>query len=1581
MSQVIVHVAMNSVDILDVNKSCVNECCKCLELETELLKKKDFVEKDVFDNLFKSYSTLEKHCISLELVTQLNQEFFHKENFGANQNDPTFNQLFKINELIAQSQEKDTVIRMLNEKIKSLSGKANVQNVKMDIDEIEIINIELEHNQFDSIKKTRVRSKEHSDSLIAPINAKFVENSDLNAQLQEKVFAIATLKNELRKVKGKSVVDTSVSKPSAVTIAPRMFKINLEPLAPKVLKNKDAHIDYIKHTQENADILRELVENARALSHLDNNLDSAYKYVQRIQEVLVYIKETCPCLSKPSERVNCSTSTSGSKPSSNTKNNRIMQSASSNKINKVEDQPRSVKSRKNKMNRVDKTECNAHVMQSMLDVNSISEPINNALVKHYVRNAKFESICASCNKCLFDANHDKCFIDYVNDVNVRSKSKSNKKKMRKVWKPTRKVFTKIRYSWKPKGRIFTIVGNRFPFTRITSIKIVPPKESTIVPVKIPTSKIKEPNQSWGSTVSDVPSSSLIDRSFVIRISRLLFTSTPASYVTWKDEVPEFVIKFLKMIQVHLNATVRNLKTDNATEFVNQALRSYYEEVGISHQTSVARTSQQNGVIERRDRTLVEAARTMLISLKALLFLWAEAIATACYTQNRTLIRKRHNKPPKDRGKLRPKADIGIFIGYAHVKKTFRIYNKRTRMIIETIHVNFDELIAMAPGTIKTPSPIIPLGVEEANHGIKVSHMDTNPFVEFPIPEPSSKESSSQVIIPNHVHSINQPPEHINIWTKDHPIDNVIGDPSRPVSTRNQLQDEALFCYFDAFISSVKPKSYEDALTESSWIETMQEELNEFKRLKVKLDELGGVLKNKARLVARGYCQEEGIDFEESFAPVARLEAIRILIAFAAHMNMVVYQMDVKTTFLNGILREEVYKFTKGTVDLTLFIRKEGKYILLVQIYVDDIIFALTKPDLCEMFSKVMCLKFQMSMMGKLSFFHGLQISQSPRGIFLNQSKYALVSLKKYGIETCEPTDTLMVEKSKLDEDPQGKAVDPTRYRGMIGTLMYLTSSIPDLVFVVCMCSWYQEKPTKNHLHAVKRIFRYLRGTINMGLWYSKDSCITLTAFVDADHAGCHDTSKSTSGSMQLLGDRLVSWSSKKQKSMTISSTKAEYIALSRCCAQILWMRSQLTDYGIVFSKIPLYYDNKSAIALCCYGKLEGVNGGGGSVGIKSLLEVTAAKFSLLEDTDSESAHMVAASKVPMLKLENGNSAPKTKLVKGVETILPPSTVEEKAQKRLEMKAKSTLMMGIPNEHQLKFNSIKDAKLLLEAIEKRFGGNLDILGENLSQNDVNLKLLRSLSPEWNTHVVVWRNEPELETMSMDDLYNNLKVYEPEVKGASSSSTSRQNMAFVSSNNSSKTNEAINVAHEVSVASTQANAANSTNVDNLSDVVIYDLEEMDLRWQMAMLTMRERKFLKNTRRKLTTKWDCIAPRNQDNKNRESLRKSVPVEIITSNALISCDGLGGYDWSDQIVDNCKKGLGYNAVPPPYTGNFMPSTHDLSFTSLEGFTSEPVVIKSVVKNSEAKTSEVKPKAIRKNNGAPIFEDWVSDSEVEDVP
>ncbi|GJZ24961.1 hypothetical protein Tco_0562420 [Tanacetum coccineum] len=375
-------------------------------------------------------------------------------------------------------------------------------------------------------------------------------------------------------------------------------------------------------------------------------------------------------------------------------------------------------------------------------------------------------------------------------------------------------------------------------------------------------------------------------------------------------------------------------------------------------------------------------------------------------------------------------------------------------------------------------------------------------------------------------------------------------------------------------------------------------------------------------------------------------------------------------------------------------------------------------------------------------------------------------------------------------------------------------------------------------------------------------------------------------------------------------------------------------------------------------------------------------------------------------------------MEGVTTEMSITTAEEKAQRRLEVKAISTLMMGIPNEHQLKFNSIKDAKKLLEVLE--------LLDEKILQEDVNQKLLRILSPKWNTHVVVWRNKADLDTIIMDDLYNNLKVYEPEVKGMSSSSSSTQNMALVSSSNNNtgsingavNTAQAVNTAHGVSTASTQVNDAYSTSIDNLSDVIICaffasqpnspqlvhedlqqiqpdNMEEIDLRWQMAMLTMRARIFLKIIGRKL------ISSKKSRQQEQGKLRRSVSVETSTSTSLVSCDGLGGYDWSDQaeegpnyalmafsssrpdseecqIVDNCKKGLGYenyNAVPPPYTGNFMPPTPDLSFTSLDEFVNKPVV-----ENCKAMSSEEEPKVVRKYDDAPSIKEWVSDDEEEDV-
>ncbi|GKD58288.1 retrovirus-related pol polyprotein from transposon TNT 1-94, partial [Tanacetum coccineum] len=291
-------------------------------------------------------------------------------------------------------------------------------------------------------------------------------------------------------------------------------------------------------------------------------------------------------------------------------------------------------------------------------------------------------------------------------------------------------------------------------------------------------------------------------------------------------------------------------------------------------------------------------------------------------------------------------------------------------------------------TPETQPPVIPNDVEEDNHDIIIAHMGNDPYFGIPIPEIPSDQSSSSDSIHTIVHPDHQISEHNSKCTKDHLLENIISELDRPVSTRLQLHEQALFCYYDAFLTTIEPKTYKDALTQSCWIEAMQEELNEFKRL----------------------------------------------------------EYDMLSSFLIS------QDFSKGLVDPTLFIHKEGKESLLVQVYVNDIIFAASTPELCDLFAKIMCSKFKMSMMGKISFFLGLQISQSPRGIFINQSKYTLESLKKYGFDSCDLVDTPMVEKSKLDEDKEGKAVDLSHYRGMIGTLLYLTASRPDLQFAICM--WY-----------------------------------------------------------------------------------------------------------------------------------------------------------------------------------------------------------------------------------------------------------------------------------------------------------------------------------------------------------------------------------------------------------------------------------------------------------------------------------------------------------------------------------------------
>ena len=573
-----------------------------------------------------------------------------------------------------------------------------------------------------------------------------------------------------------------------------------------------------------------------------------------------------------------------------------------------------------------------------------------------------------------------------------------------------------------------------------------------------------------------------------------------------------------------------------------------------------------------------------------------------------------------------KSDEAILMGYALNSKAYRVFNKTSLVVEESIHVVFDETDA-APRKVAVNDDA---DFEEPNNSKDK--------------EPREKEIEASKDDPPLEDLQRKETQHDDLpkaWknVKDHPLDQVIGDPTEGVRTRRALMET---CEHEAYISQIEPKNFKEAETDEQWINAMQEELGQFKRNKVwtlvprpsnypvigtkwvfrnKMDELGNVVRNKARLVAQGYNQEEGIDFDETFAPVARIEAIRLLLAFACHMNFKLFQMDVKSAFLNGFIQEEVYVeqppgfedhgkpnhvfklqkalyglkqaprawyerlskflmekgFSRGSVDTTLFLKKNQHDLLVVQIYVDDIIFGATNQKLCECFAKDMQNEFEMSMMGELTFFLGLQVKQNKDGIFINQTKYIKDMLKKFEIPEVKEMPTPMSPATKLDKDEKGKDVNQKLFRGMIGSLLYLTASRPDIMFSVCLCARFQACPKESHLSAVKRIFRYLIGTQNLGLWYPRGTSFDLIGFSDADYAGSKIDRKSTSGTCHFLGHMLVSWSSKKQNSVALSTAEAEYIAAENCCAQILWIKQQLSDFGVSLNNIPIFCDNTSAI--------------------------------------------------------------------------------------------------------------------------------------------------------------------------------------------------------------------------------------------------------------------------------------------------------------------------------------------------------------------------------------------------------------------
>ncbi|GJZ85311.1 putative ribonuclease H-like domain-containing protein [Tanacetum coccineum] len=445
--------------------------------------------------------------------------------------------------------------------------------------------------------------------------------------------------------------------------------------------------------------------------------------------------------------------------------------------------------------------------------------------------------------------------------------------------------------------------------------------------------------------------------------------------------------------------------------------------------------------------------------------------------------------------------------------------------------------------------------------------------------------------------------------KDHPKGQILGDPTSANKTNHKDHQN---CLFSCFLSQEEPKTISQALQDESWVEAMQEELLQFKLQKVwvlvdlasrkkvigtkwvfrnKRDERSIVVKNKARLVAQGFRQEEGIDYDEVFAPVARIEAIRLFLAFASYIGFTVYQIDVKSAFLYSTIKEEVYVhqppgfvdpahpnkvykvikalyglhqaprawyetlssflmengFRRGTIDKTLFIKKKKSDIMLVQVYVDDIIFGSTKKSMCTEFEECMHKRFQMSFIGELTFFLGLQVKQQSDGIFISQDKYVANILKKFDFLSIRTATTPIESNKPLVKDEDGVDVDVHVYGYMIGSLMYLNASRIDIMFTACACARFQVTPKASHLNAKKKIFRYLKHQPKLGLWYPRDSPFELKAYSDSDYGGASLDRKSTTA--------------------------------SNCCGQVLWIQNQMMDYGFNFMNTKIHIDNESTISV------------------------------------------------------------------------------------------------------------------------------------------------------------------------------------------------------------------------------------------------------------------------------------------------------------------------------------------------------------------------------------------------------------------
>ncbi|KAJ0566228.1 putative RNA-directed DNA polymerase [Helianthus annuus] len=763
------------------------------------------------------------------------------------------------------------------------------------------------------------------------------------------------------------------------------------------------------------------------------------------------------------------------------------------------------------------------------------------------------------------------------------------------------------------------------------------------------------------------------------------------FLKYKSEALNYFKRFKALNEKQSDHLIKTLRSDRGGEYCSNAFQEYLKVNCIRHQLTNSYSPQQNGVAERKNRTLMELSRSMMNAKELPNCYWAEAVACATYILNRTVTKTRPNITPYEawngnkpnvehlkvfgclayvhipkqrRDKLDKKTEKTVFVGYSENSKGYKLYNPQSNKIIISRDVVFDE---NKRWILDSESDVIPVIVTDDEESQTQAHNDPNDAQEETVsteqsqpnvstlqaneelnPGENQNQHNEECLAAEHAHehdinSSSSDSENEVIRTKS--LNNVYRN-SRALTeeeVRQKYKDNQVVNF--VLYTSADPTSYEEASKDSRWTEAMDKEIESIHKnqtwelvdppihqkpigvkwiYKTKYDEKGNVDKYKARLVVKGYKQKYGIDYQEVFAPVIRFETIRLVLALATHHGWHLHQMDVKTAFLNGKLEEQVYieqpqgyiqkgeekkvchlkralyglkqaprawysridayfiqnKFKKCIYEHTLYIKDTNEGKLVICLYVDDLILASSSMRLISDFKESMKKEFEMTDMGCLHYFLGMEVSYENGNIILSQKKYMRSLLEKFRMTSCNTVSTPMEYGLKLSKDDPEDFVDEKVYRSLVGSLMYLTNTRPDIMFAVSKISRFMENPKKSHWEAAKRILKYIKGTQQQGITYSKGGKKQLVGFSDSDYAGNIDDSKSTSGYIFHLGSGPVSWQSKKQKVVALSSTEEEYMALSLTGCQALWIKGILNDLeGKQDCSIPIFCDNKSTICL------------------------------------------------------------------------------------------------------------------------------------------------------------------------------------------------------------------------------------------------------------------------------------------------------------------------------------------------------------------------------------------------------------------